>query len=151
MSQANEPLTTSCSESPATLCYLAHVSAEGEKMGKLLQSAQVEETQLLEEVDRILALEREIKKAQISLMVRIKNALTPAQQWSGLSLAEGHKTHHVTVELKYLRDPQQKRMLSGDGTSSPVERPNRTPLGRPERAAAKHTRQCAPGVAGHAL
>jgi len=56
------------------------LSAEGEKMGRLLQSTQVDEGQVLEEVDRILALEREIKKAQISLMVRIKNTLTPAQQ-----------------------------------------------------------------------
>ena len=56
------------------------LSAEGEKMSKLLQPAQVDEAQVLEEVDRILALEREIKKAQISLMVRIKNTLTAAQQ-----------------------------------------------------------------------
>ena len=35
---------------------------------------------MLAQVDRILALEREIKKAQISLLVRIKNILTPAQQ-----------------------------------------------------------------------
>ena len=56
------------------------LSAEGEKMGRLLQGTQVDETQVLEEVDRILALEREIKRGQISLMVRIKNTLTPAQQ-----------------------------------------------------------------------
>jgi len=56
------------------------LSAEGEKMGRLLQGAQVDETQVLEEVDRILALERELKKTQISLMVRIKNTLTAAQQ-----------------------------------------------------------------------
>jgi Spy/CpxP family protein refolding chaperone len=56
------------------------LSAEGEKMRRLLQGTQVDEAQVLEEVDRILALEREIKRTQISLMVRIKNALTPAQQ-----------------------------------------------------------------------
>ena len=56
------------------------LSAEGEKMGRLLQPAQVDETQVLEEVDRILVLEREMKRTQISLMVRIKNTLTPAQQ-----------------------------------------------------------------------
>jgi Spy/CpxP family protein refolding chaperone len=56
------------------------LSAEGEKMGKLLQPAQVDETQVLEEVDRILALERQMKRTQIGLMVRIKNTLTPAQQ-----------------------------------------------------------------------
>ena len=56
------------------------LSAEGEKMGRLLQPTQVDEAQVLEEVDRILALERELKRTQISLMVRIKNTLTPAQQ-----------------------------------------------------------------------
>ena len=56
------------------------LSAEGEKMGRLLQGTQVDETQVLEEVDRVLALEREMKRTQISLMVRIKNTLTPAQQ-----------------------------------------------------------------------
>src|ERR1700682_857519 len=56
------------------------LSAAGEKMGRLLQPAQVDETQVLEEVDRILALEREMKRAQISLMVRIKNTLPAAQQ-----------------------------------------------------------------------
>ena len=56
------------------------LSAEGEKMGRLLQGTKVDEAQVLDEVDRILALEREMKKAQISLMVRIKNTLTAAQQ-----------------------------------------------------------------------
>jgi Spy/CpxP family protein refolding chaperone len=56
------------------------LSAEGEKMGRLLQGTQVDEAAVLDEVDRILNLEREIKKAQISLMVRIKNTLTPEQQ-----------------------------------------------------------------------
>jgi Spy/CpxP family protein refolding chaperone len=56
------------------------LSAEGEKMGHLLQGTQVDETAVLDEVDRILNMEREIKKAQISLMVRIKNLLTPTQQ-----------------------------------------------------------------------
>ena len=56
------------------------LSAEGEKMGRLLQGTQVDEAQVLDEVDRILNMEREIKKAQISLMVRIKNTLTPEQQ-----------------------------------------------------------------------
>jgi Spy/CpxP family protein refolding chaperone len=56
------------------------LSAEGEKMGRLLQGPQVDEAAVLDEVDRILNLEREIKKAQVSLMVRIKNMLTPEQQ-----------------------------------------------------------------------
>jgi Spy/CpxP family protein refolding chaperone len=56
------------------------LSGEGEKLARLLQSATVDEAQVLEQVDRILTLEREIKRAQMGLMVRIKNTLTPAQQ-----------------------------------------------------------------------
>lgn len=56
------------------------LSAEGEKLGRLLQNAQVDETQVLEQVDRILTLEREVKRAQMGLMVKIKNTLTAAQQ-----------------------------------------------------------------------
>jgi Spy/CpxP family protein refolding chaperone len=64
------------------------LSAEGEKMRRLLQATQVDEAQVLEEVDRILALEREIKRTQISLMVRIKNTLSPEQQAKLSKLAE---------------------------------------------------------------
>ena len=56
------------------------LQAEGEKMIRLLQEKPVDETRVLAEVDRILAVEKEIKKAQITLLVRIKNILTPAQQ-----------------------------------------------------------------------
>jgi Spy/CpxP family protein refolding chaperone len=56
------------------------LSGEGEKLARLLQNATVEETQVLEQVDRILSLEREVKRAQMGLMIRIKNTLTAAQQ-----------------------------------------------------------------------
>jgi Spy/CpxP family protein refolding chaperone len=46
----------------------------------LLQEKPVDETRVLAQVDRILTLEKEIKKTQITLLVRIKNVLTPAQQ-----------------------------------------------------------------------
>ena len=52
----------------------------GPQRGRLLQGSQVDKAAVLDEVDRILNLEREIKKAQISLMVRIKNTLTAQQQ-----------------------------------------------------------------------
>jgi Spy/CpxP family protein refolding chaperone len=54
--------------------------AEGEKMIRLLQERPVDEARVLAQVDRILAIEKEIKKTQIALLVRIKNVLTPAQQ-----------------------------------------------------------------------
>ena len=56
------------------------LQGESEKIIQLLQEQLVDETKVLAEVDRILALEKDIKKMQISLLVRIKNILTPAQQ-----------------------------------------------------------------------
>lgn len=56
------------------------LQGESERMVRLLQEKPVDETKVLAQVDRILALEKDIKKMQISLLVRIKNILTPAQQ-----------------------------------------------------------------------
>jgi Spy/CpxP family protein refolding chaperone len=56
------------------------MQGESEKMIRLLQQKPVDEAGVLAEVDRILTIEKDIKKTQISLLVRIKNVLTPAQQ-----------------------------------------------------------------------
>lgn len=53
---------------------------DSEKMVRLLQASPVDEAAVLAQLDRVLALEREVKRAQIGLLVRIKNQLTPAQQ-----------------------------------------------------------------------
>ncbi|MEA2568310.1 MAG: hypothetical protein QOI24_311 [Acidobacteriota bacterium] len=49
------------------------------KMMQLLQQSPVDETKVLEQADRIMALEREIKRAHLALLVRIRNALTAEQ------------------------------------------------------------------------
>jgi len=56
------------------------LTGEGEKLARLLQGATPDEAQVLEQVDKILGFERDLKRTQIGLMVRIKNTLTPAQQ-----------------------------------------------------------------------
>jgi Spy/CpxP family protein refolding chaperone len=56
------------------------MQGESEKLIRLLQESRVNEAGVLAEVDRVLGIEKEIKKAQISLLVRIKNVLTPGQQ-----------------------------------------------------------------------
>ena len=56
------------------------LQTEGEKLARLLQEKPIDETKVLAQIDRILTLEREVKKTQVSLLVRIKNLLTPAQQ-----------------------------------------------------------------------
>jgi Spy/CpxP family protein refolding chaperone len=56
------------------------LQTESEKMHRLLQEKPVDEAKVLAEVDKILALEKEIKKTQIGLLVRIKNQLSDSQQ-----------------------------------------------------------------------
>ena len=56
------------------------LAGEAEKLTKLLEAARLEERDVLAQVDRILMIEREVKKAQMTLMIRIKNTLTPEQQ-----------------------------------------------------------------------
>jgi Spy/CpxP family protein refolding chaperone len=46
----------------------------------LLKQPKADETQVIAQLDKVLNSEREIKHAQISLMVRIKNNLTVEQQ-----------------------------------------------------------------------
>jgi Spy/CpxP family protein refolding chaperone len=56
------------------------IQTEMETMVRLVQQNRVDEPKVLAQLDRVLSLEKEIKKTQISLLVRIKNILTPAQQ-----------------------------------------------------------------------
>jgi Spy/CpxP family protein refolding chaperone len=56
------------------------IQAEMEKMKNLVSEKRVDESKVLGELDRVLALEKDIKRTQIALLIRIKNTLTPAQQ-----------------------------------------------------------------------
>jgi Spy/CpxP family protein refolding chaperone len=56
------------------------MQAERGKLVLLLKARPVDESAVLLEVDKVLDRERAIKKTQISLLVRIKNQLTAAQQ-----------------------------------------------------------------------
>jgi len=56
------------------------MQSEAEKLVLLLKARPVDENAVLAQVDQVLNREREIKKAQISLLVRIKNLLTESQQ-----------------------------------------------------------------------
>jgi Spy/CpxP family protein refolding chaperone len=56
------------------------MTAETEKLQRLVQGTSVDEAKVLDEVDRVLAIEREVKRAQLTLMIRTKNQLTEQQQ-----------------------------------------------------------------------
>ena len=51
-----------------------------EGLVSLLKQSSVDEAQVMTQLDKVLTSEREIKRTQISLLVRIKNKLSPDQQ-----------------------------------------------------------------------
>src|SRR6267378_2576965 len=53
---------------------------EMEKLVTLIKQPRVDEQQVLAQLEKVLAAEREIKRQQVTLLVRIKNKLTPDQQ-----------------------------------------------------------------------
>ena len=56
------------------------LSAAGEKLKLAIQGPTVDEAKTLEQIDQVLSLEREVKRAQVALAIRIKNLLTEQQQ-----------------------------------------------------------------------
>jgi Spy/CpxP family protein refolding chaperone len=56
------------------------MQAEAGKLVQLVRPPRVDESAALTQVDKVLGMEREVKKAQIWLLIQIKNLLTPAQQ-----------------------------------------------------------------------
>ena len=53
---------------------------ETEKLIALVKQERVDEQQTLAQLDKVLSAEREIKRAQFSLLIQIKNQLTPEQR-----------------------------------------------------------------------
>ncbi len=53
---------------------------EVEKLAALMKQDQADEAQALTQLDKVLSLEREIKRTHIGLLIRIRNKLTPEQQ-----------------------------------------------------------------------
>src|SRR6202166_3265815 len=53
---------------------------EMEKLVALIKQPRLDEQQVLAQLEKLLTGEREIKREQVTLLVRIKNKLTPEQQ-----------------------------------------------------------------------
>ncbi len=53
---------------------------EMEKMAAIVKQPRVDEQQALAQLEKVLAAEKVIKREQVTLLVRIKNKLTPEQQ-----------------------------------------------------------------------
>ena len=62
---------------------------EMEKLVAIIRQPHVEEKDTLAELEKILAIEREVKREQVTLLVRIKNKLTPDQQGRLVKIRSG--------------------------------------------------------------
>src|SRR6266849_461498 len=62
-----------------------------EGLVSLLKQSSADESEVMSQLDKVLSSEREIKRTQISLLVRIKNKLTPDQQAHLQKLRAGPK------------------------------------------------------------
>jgi Spy/CpxP family protein refolding chaperone len=64
---------------------------EAQKLNELVQGSRIDEGQTLSQVDRVLGVEREIKRAHMALLVRIKNTLTAEQQGALTTIRAGQR------------------------------------------------------------
>lgn len=62
------------------------LSAAVERLADILKQSRVDEGAALAQLDREQVFEREIKRAQLQLMIRVKNELTPEQQAKAFAL-----------------------------------------------------------------
>ena len=53
---------------------------EGQRLADVVQRNAVSEGAALGQLDRVLAVERDVKRARIAMLIRLKNTLTPEQQ-----------------------------------------------------------------------
>lgn len=56
------------------------MSAAAEQLTALVSETEVDRSAVLSQVDRVLDIERQIKRAHIAMLVEVKNALTAEQQ-----------------------------------------------------------------------
>ena len=64
---------------------------ESEALADILKQSPVDETQLLEQADKVMTLEQQVKKTHLTLLARIKNMLSDEQL---VTLKRLRKTRH---------------------------------------------------------
>jgi len=87
-----EAITKQMEDSQKSLVTLQwDVERESEKLGKLLEPGHIDEAAALRQVDQAMSAEERLKKAHLTLLIRIKNLLTPAQQEKLRQLRPEHR------------------------------------------------------------
>jgi Spy/CpxP family protein refolding chaperone len=71
--------------------WQGQLSAATAKLVDILRRTPIDQAKALAQMDAVLALEREVKHAQLTLMIQVKNELTPQQQATARGLASQSK------------------------------------------------------------
>ena len=86
------------------------LSAEEETMESLVKADRPDEKQILAQLDKVLTIENDIKRSQLTALVRIKNLLTAEQQ---AKLTELKKRAESWMQGQGGRGPGAQRMQEG--------------------------------------
>ena len=74
-------ITTAIQQMQAKMIDLQwQMQAESQKLTELMQAETIKEADALAQVDRVLGIERDVKRTHLGTLIRIKNALTREQQ-----------------------------------------------------------------------
>jgi Spy/CpxP family protein refolding chaperone len=69
------------------------LNAESEALGKLLDADRVDEAAVIAKLEQVTAIEQQVKKANFTLLVRVKNQLDPEQQRKLRAIRPGPPGH----------------------------------------------------------
>jgi len=67
------------------------MSAAAEQLSKALEAPKLDESKVLAQADQVMALERDIKRVHLSLLIRIRNVLSDAQRAKLAELRAKHE------------------------------------------------------------
>ena len=85
-----EAIKTAVQDAQATVHEVQwDMQAEARALEQLVASATIDEAAVLDQADRVMDLEKRIKKTHLSLVIRIKNTLTAEQQAKLRQLRQG--------------------------------------------------------------
>jgi Spy/CpxP family protein refolding chaperone len=95
------------------------MQAEVQKLTEIMQATTIKEADALAQVDRVLGMERDVKRAHLGGLIRIKNSLSPEQQSKLIALRDGVAVDSGTIRFRV--DPADAEVrvgtrLLGSGT-----------------------------------
>ena len=101
-------------------------SAETETMASLIKKERVDEKEALAQLDKLLGIESEMKRLQITMLIKVKNILTPEQQ-AQLSNLRRQGPQPPMMRMMQMgpggpqnRGPQPGRNAEGPGAGGPL-------------------------------